>query len=163
MSESEDTVLRDKLKLDLNDAIKSRNKTSTATLRLILAAIIDRDIALRGQGGEELINNSGIISMLKTMIKQRHESITAFNKGNRPDKSAIEREEIKVIEKYLPPQWDEAQSKECINSALKKLDAKSVKDMGKVMSYLKQNYGDSLNMALAGEIVREVLLKNTKL
>lgn len=159
MSESEEINLRDKFQKDLNEAIKARNKISMATLRLVLAAIKDRDISLRGQGGEELIDNKGIISMLKTMIKQRNDSIVAFNKGNRPDKSAVEAEEIKVIERYLPPQWDEAQSKECIYSALKKLEAKSVKDMGKVMTFLKQNYGDSLNMSLAGEIVREVLLK----
>ena len=150
-------MLRTELSDALKTAMKARDQRSVSTVRLILAALKDRDIAARGNGNSEGIGEPEIVEMLRKMVRQREEAIALYEQGGRLELAQQEREEIGVIERYLPKQMSEAETRQAVEAAVAELGAQSLKDMGKVMGALKQNYGGRLDMAKAGQLVKAKL------
>ena len=133
-------IMRDAISNAQKEALKAKDKTALSTIRLITAALKDRDIAARTKGSGDGISDDEILSMLQTMIKQRAESVKLYNEGNRPELAAAENEEIRVIQQFLPQQLTAAELEEAITNAISETGAESVKDMGKVMGVLKGKY-----------------------
>ena len=128
------------------------------TLRLIKSAIKDKDIASRSQKNKELINDSEILSLLQSLIKQRKDSIEAFKSALREDLIIIEQKEIDIISQFLPKQMDELETIALITKIINNNNLKSLKDMGSLMNELKLNYGGSIDMALAGKLAKSKLV-----
>jgi uncharacterized protein YqeY len=149
------------LRQTLNDALKTATKAqdvpARSTLRLILAALKDRDIAARGRGNADGIDDSEILRMLQTMVKQRRESIAMYEKGDRPELAAKEAEEIDVIERYLPKQLDPAEVGDAVDAAIAEIEATSLKDMGGVMALLRERYAGRMDFSRASGTVKERL------
>lgn len=141
----------------LKEALKSKDQAAVSTIRLIMAALKDRDIAARGTGNTEGIPDSDILALLQSMIKQRNESIKLYREGNREDLAAQEESEIRIIQTFLPKQMDEAEIISAIDAALKETDAKDVKDMGKVMNLLKTRYTGQMDMSKVGPLIKSKL------
>src|SRR5512134_2685508 len=152
-------MLREKFKDALKDAMKSRNERATATLRLITAALKDRDIAARGRGKMDGIDEAEILSMLQTMIKQRRESIEHFEKGGRLELAQQELEEIGIIEGFLPKQMGDAEAEKAIKGLIAELGAASIKDMGRTMAALRERYAGQMDFTKASVLVRQALTK----
>ncbi len=151
-------TLREQLQADMKDAMKSGDKKKVATLRLMNAAIKDKDINSRTEGHEStLTSDTGIMELLIKMVKQRQDSITAFDQGGRPELAQNERDEMAIIQSYMPKQMDEAEAKAAVADVIKTINATSVKDMGKVMAELKTQYAGQMDMAKAGAIVKALL------
>ncbi len=151
-------MLRNRLSEDLKRSMKAKETRTVATLRLILAALKDRDIAARSKGNLEGVSDDDILSMLQSMIKQRRESIDLYKKGGRLELAKQEAEEIEVIEKFLPEQLDENEMSRVIDATIKELKAETLKDMGRTMAALKQNYAGRMDFSKVGAIVKEHLL-----
>ena len=151
--------LREKINKQFNTALKSQNKTLVSTLRLVLAAIKERDIANRTSGKKEEVKDQEIIKILQKMKKQRQDAAALYKKGERPELLAAEEAEIKVIDTFLPKQLSEEETKNICNEIIKKLNASSIKDIGKVMGALKKDYSDTLDFSKAGSYLKEVLKK----
>lgn len=151
-------MLRTRLSDALKDAMKAKDARATSTLRLILAALKDRDIAERTKGNGEGLGDEAILEMLQKMVRQRHESIEMYTKGQRPDLAKREGEEIDVIERFLPRQMDETDMRAAIDGVIGELNAASVKDMGRVMAALKQRYPGRMDFGKASGIVKEALV-----
>tara|TARA_B100000029_G_scaffold502253_1_gene577214 strand:- start:723 stop:1184 length:462 start_codon:yes stop_codon:yes gene_type:complete len=149
--------LRKKINDQLNNALKNKNKSLTSTLRLILAAIKDRDIANRTSEKKEDINESEIIKVLKKMKKQRLDSVELYKKGGRQELLEIEEAEIKIIDSFLPKQLSEEDTKKICEETIKSLGASSIKDMGKIMGALKQKYSDTIDFSKVNVIVKGLL------
>ena len=130
--------MREQLNSELKKSIINKDLVATKTIRLIIAAIKDRDIVVRTEGNQNGISEADIISLLKKMQKQREESIQLYTKGNRMDLVQSEEDEIKIIKQFLPKQMNDDEIKNLVKEAIKLNDAKSIRDMGKVMSYLKR-------------------------
>ena len=149
------------LRTRLNDALKASMKAketrTIATVRLILAALKDRDIAARGKGNLEGIDEDGILAMLQSMIKQRRESIALYEKGERLELARQEAEEITVIEQFLPRQLGEDEMAEAIVAVIEDVEAKSLKDMGRTMAALKERYAGRMDFHKASARVKEQL------
>jgi hypothetical protein len=149
------------LRLKLNDAMKEAMKAKDAkrlsTVRLMLAALKDRDIAARTETSRDLLGDDEILSLLAKMIKQRDESAVAFDAGNRPELAAGEREEIAIIRSFMPAQMDEAGVKQAAKTVIAELGASSIKDMGKVMAAMKERYAGQMDFARASAIVKDSL------
>ena len=152
-------MLREKFKDDLKLAMKARNERATSTLRLIQAALKDRDIAARGRGKMDGIDEAEILSMLQSMIKQRRESIEQVEKGGRPELARQEQEEIAVIEGYLPQQISDAEAEKAVKDLIAELGAASIKDMGRTMAALKERYAGRMDMTKASALVKQALTK----
>ncbi len=150
-------MLRDLLNTDLKEAMKAREARKVSTLRLILAALKDRDIAARGDGYEDGISDDEILHMLQTMIRQRRESIELYRKGERTDLADGEAEEIEVIESFLPRQLDEAEMSSAIETVITETGAAGLKDMGTVMAKLKADYAGRMDFAKASGLVKRLL------
>jgi len=150
-------TLREKINEQFNSAIKSKNKTSVSTFRLILAAIKDRDIANRTGGKKEEIKESEIIKVLRKMKKQRQESAGLYKKGGREELLKAEEEEIKIIDTFLPKQLNEEETQKICKEIIKSVGASSIKDMGKIMGQLKQKYSDSIDFSKVNTIVKSLL------
>ena len=150
-------MLRQRLNDAYKDAMKSRDARGVSTMRLVLAALKDRDIAARPGGNTSGIGESEIVDMLQKMVKQRQESIVLYKQGNRPELVQQEEEEIAVIERFLPKQLSEAEAAAAIDGVLAETKAASVKDMGKVMAMLKERYAGRLDFAKAGALVKQRL------
>lgn len=150
-------MLREKINQFLKESMKAHQEKKVSTLRLINAAIKDRDIVARGKGEEEGINDEAILQLLQSMIKQRLDSIEMYQKGNRQDLVDAEQQEIEIIKSFLPKQLEEAEVLSAIASLINDLDAKSIKDMGKIMSELRQKYAGQMDFAKASVIVKERL------
>jgi uncharacterized protein YqeY len=150
-------MLRDELTGALKEAMKARDQRAVSTLRLILAALKDRDIDARGKGREEGIGEGEIAEMMQKMVRQRQESKDIYEKAGRPELAQQEGEEIQVIQRYLPKQIDDAEMARLIDEAIAETEAGSVKDMGKVMALLKERYSGRLAFAKAGALVRQKL------
>lgn len=150
-------MLRQTLNEALKDAMRAKNSRSVATLRLILAALKDRDIAARTSGNLDGIDDAAILSMLQTMVKQRRESITMYEQGGRTELAQQEREEIEVIEAFLPQQLNEDDTREAIAALIAELGATGVKDMGKVMAELRGRFAGQMDFTRASALVREKL------
>ena len=149
--------LREKINKQFNTALKSRNKTLVSTLRLVLAAIKERDIANRTQDKKDAVNDDEIIKVLRKMKKQRQDSVDLYKKGGRQELSEIEEAEIKVIDSFLPKQLSDEETKKICKEIIKSLGASSLKDMGKIMGSLKQKYSDSIDFSKVNLIVKELL------
>lgn len=149
------------LRTSLNDALKAamreRDSATVSTLRLILAALKDRDIAARPKGNSAGIGDDEILQMLQGMIKQRRESIALYEKGARQDLVDKETREIVVIERYLPQQMDESAMATAIAAVVKELGATSVKDMGRIMAELKTRHAGQMDFAKASALVKQQL------
>ena len=150
--------MREKLNSELKKSIINKNLVATKTIRLIIAAIKDRDIVVRSQGNQNGIDESEIISLLKKMQKQREEAIELYSKGNRIDLVKSEEEEINIIKEFLPKQMDDDEIINLVKEAIKSKDAKSIRDMGKVMNYLKENYASNMDFSKASKFLKETLI-----
>lgn len=150
-------MLRATLNDALKTAMKAKNQRATSTLRLILAALKDRDIAARGTGSSEPISDAAILEMLQKMVKQRHESIEMYRKGAREDLVKQEQEEIVIIESFLPKQMDEAEMIQAVDAAIAAVGATGVKDMGKTIAALKKDYAGRMDFAKASGVVKRRL------
>ena len=149
--------LREKINEQFNIALKSKNKTLVSTLRLILAAIKERDIANRTKDKKEEAKDSDIIKVLRRMKKQRQDSVQLYKKGERLELLAVEESEIKIIDTFLPKQLSEEETKRICEDAIKSLGASNIKDMGKIMGSLKQKYSSSIDFSKANTIVKDML------
>ncbi|MBL6840750.1 GatB/YqeY domain-containing protein [Pelagibacterales bacterium] len=141
----------------LGEAQKAADKSRILTLRLIIAAIKDKEIASRSNGENDEIGDETIVSLLRKMIKQRQDSIEMFTKASRQELVDKESLEIDIINEFLPSQLDEEQTKEACKIAIKDLEVDSIKAMGKVVKYLKDQHGGSVDMSLASKIIKEIL------
>ena len=150
--------LREDIASAMKDALKAKNQTALATMRLISAALKDRDIAARGSGNQDGISDEEILSMMQTMIKQRNESAKMYRDGNRPELAEAEEAEIQIITGFLPAQLGEAERTAAIEAAIEATGAASIKDMGQVMGHLKQAYAGQMDFSLASQKVKAALL-----
>ena len=151
--------MRDAISTAQKEALKAKDKTALSTIRLIAAALKDRDIAARTKGNGEGISDDEILSMLQTMIKQRAESVKLYNEGNRPELAAAENEEIRVIQQFLPQQLSSEELDAAISSAIAQSGAESVKDMGKVMGMLKSTYAGQIDFGVASGQIKSRLMQ----
>ena len=149
--------LREKINKQFNTALKSQNKTLVSTLRLVLAAIKERDIANRTSGKKEEVKDQEIIKVLQKMKKQRQDSADLYKKGERPELLEVEEAEIKIIDTFLPKQLSEEETKKICKEIIVSTGASSIKDMGKIMGSLKQKYSDSIDFSKANIIVKGLL------
>ena len=151
--------LKNKIENDYQSSLKSKDKVKISTYRLILSSIKDLDIANRSGPKKKETDDNDIKQLLKKMIKQRAESIEIYKKNNRKDLLDVEQSEVDVLYNYLPKQLSEEETKSLCQEVVGKLNAQSIKDMGKVMGELKKNYSDSLDFSKAGSILKEILNK----
>ena len=149
-------IMREKIAAAVKTAQKQLEKRRVTTLRLIMAAIGDRDIALRGKGKDKA-DDEEILGILTRMIKQRHESSKMYREGGRPELEAQELEEIDIIREFMPQQLGEAEAQKAIKDAIEETGAASLRDMGKVMGVLKAKYQGQLDMGKAGSAIKAVL------
>jgi len=154
-------MLRNQLATDLKTAMKAKDTYGTATLRLILAALKDRDIASRTDTNAPAPStdedDTAIKQMLAKMIKQRRESIQVYKQGGRDDLAEREAAEIRIIENYLPTQMSHEEMAIVVSKTIEKLDATCIKDMGKIMAKLKATYSGQMDFSQASNIVNERL------
>lgn len=148
--------MRETLAGALKEALKSQDKRRTSTLRLIQAAIQDRDIANRG-AGKDPVSGDEIMQILAKMVKQREESAKAFEDGQRPELAAQERDEITIIRGFLPAQMDEATVKQACRQAIADVGAEGLRDMGRTMAALKEKYPGKMDFSKASGVVKELL------
>jgi len=151
--------LRDKIDTDYKNALKSKDKIQISTYRLILSGIKDLDISNRSGPNKKDIDDRDIKKLLKKMIKQRSESIDIYKENNRKDLLEVEEKESEILSGYLPKQFSEEETKKICTQTVSKIGASSIKDMGKVMGELKKQYADSLDFAIAGSLLKELLNK----
>jgi uncharacterized protein YqeY len=149
-------MMRDTIANALKDALKAKEACRVSTLRLIQAKLKDCDIANRGVG-KGPVENDELLQILAKMIKQREESAKIFSENGRPELAAREREEIKVIESFLPEQISEDKMKELIAAAIAEIGAQGLRDMGKVMAVLKERYPGQMDFAKASGVVKDLL------
>ena len=142
----------------MKQALKNKDQIALGTMRLILAALKDRDIAARGNGNPDGISDDEIFGLLQTMIKQRNESAKMYRDGSRPALADAEEAEIAIIKGFLPTQLNDEEMQAAIDSAIDQADASSVKDMGQVMGFLKSNYAGQMDFSVASQAVKEALL-----
>ncbi len=147
-------MLRERLSDRLRSAMKGREKRAESTVRLILTAIKDRDIAVRGKGDVDEITDQEILQVLQTMVRQRHESIALYEQGGRLELAEQEAEEIGIIETFLPERLDEAATEEAIRSVVGEIGASSIKDMGRTMAILRERYAGQMDFAKASAVVK---------
>ncbi len=150
-------TIRERLSAALKDAMRAKEADRLSTLRLINAAIKDRDIAARGEPESGPVSDDVILGLLGKMVKQRQESARAFEEGARPEMAAKELAEITVIEEYLPRQLTEAESTAAVTAAIAEVGAASIRDMGKVMAVLKGRYTGQMDFGRIGPQVKDRL------
>ena len=148
--------LKSQIEEKLNEALKDKDKNTYPTLRLVMSAIKDAEIANRTKDNSE-INDSDITAILKKMIKQRNESCEVYKKANRTELFEAESNEIQVISSFLPKQLSDNETKEICLNTIKSLGATSIKDMGKVMGQLKAKHADSIDFSKVSLIIKELL------
>jgi uncharacterized protein len=153
--------LREKLTADMKEAMKAGDKLKLATIRLMNAAIKDKDINSRTEGHDsEKISDAAIMDVFAKMVKQRQDSIAAFDAGGRAELAAQERGEMAVIQSYMPKQMSDDEAKTAVADIIAAVGATSVKDMGKVMAELKAKFSGQMDMGKAGGIVKALLGAN---
>ena len=151
--------LKDKIETNYKNSLKSKDKLQISTYRLILSAIKDQDIVNRSGPNKKETNDDDIKKLLKKMIKQRAESIEIYKKGNRQDLLEIEQKEHEIISSFLPKQLSEEETKNICDEMIKKLNASTIQEMGKIMGALKKEYSDNLDFSKAGSYLKEILNK----
>lgn len=150
-------MLRERLNDELKAALRSKDERAISTIRLIMAALKDRDIAERTKGNPDGLDEAGVLQMLQTMIKQRRESIRQYESAGRLELAEREREEIEVIERFLPEQFSDDRIAEVVDDTIKELDAHSIKDMGRTMAVLRERYAGQMDFTKASGIVKSQL------
>ena len=151
--------IKEKINDEYKTALKSKDKNKISTYRLILSGIKDLDISNRSGPNKKETDDEDIKKLLKKMIKQRNESVEIYKKNKREDLLKIEQGEIDLLSTYLPKQLSEEETKKICSEIISKVEAQSIKDMGKVMGELKKNYSDSIDFSKAGSILKELLNK----
>ena len=151
-------MLRDDINAAVKDAMKAKDERKLSTLRMVNSTIKNADIEARGQGKGPLTDDE-LKSLLQKMIKQRQESVELYEKGNRPELAAQEREEIAIIAAYLPKQMSDAEAQAAIAAVIKDVGAASMKDMGKVMAALKERHAGEMDFSKASGTVKGLLSK----
>lgn len=149
--------IRSKLAAALKEAMKSKDAARLSTLRLINAAIKDRDIAARGAGGAGAVNDAEVLAILSRMVKQRHESARAYEDGARLELAEKEREEIAIIEDFLPRQLSDDEVAAAIDAAIAATGAEGLRDMGRVMGALKEKHTGRMDFGQVGPMVKNRL------
>ncbi|SMH52060.1 GatB/YqeY domain-containing protein [Azospirillum agricola] len=150
-------MLRTRFNEALKESMRAKEMRAVSTIRMILAALKDRDIAARTRGVTDGIDEAEIMSMLQGLIKQRNESAAMYEQGGRPELAEKEREEIAVIEGFLPKQMSEEEVTAAISAIVGELGASSIKDMGRVMAELKARHAGQMDFAKAGGLVKQSL------
>ena len=150
-------MIRPRLNEALTEAIKAQEKRAVSTLRLILACLKDRDIAARGKGVTDGISDDEILSLLQTMIRQREDSVALYEQGGRLDLAEGEREEVAIIERFLPEQMDESSIEQAVESVIADVGAKGLKDMGRTMAELRTRYAGRMDFTKASGLVKSAL------
>lgn len=149
-------MLRDDLQNELKNAMKNKDMTTVAAIRLIIAGQKEKDVEARGKGLEKA-SDADLLSMMQTMIKQRNESIKIYVEGNRQDLADKEQSEIDVIMRFLPKQLSEAEVEDAVKSVIASTGASSIKDMGKIMGALKSQYNGQMDFGAASAIIKKLL------
>lgn len=150
-------MLREQIKTTLNEAMKAKESITVGTLRLILAALKDRDIAARSTGNCDGISDEEVLGLLQSMIKQRRDSIDMYNQGNRPELAEAEQVEIVIIEQFLPQQMNDDEVTAAVDAAIAHSEATCIKDMGKVMAALKGAHAGQMDFGKASQVVKAKL------
>ena len=151
-------ALREEITAALKDAMKAGDKKRLSTLRLMQAAIKDKDINSRTEGHDSALTpDSGVVELFARMVKQRQDSIAAYEQGGRPELAQAERDEIAVIQSFMPKQMNDEDARAAVAEVIKAVGATSVKDMGKVMAELKARYAGQMDMGKAGGVVKSLL------
>lgn len=150
--------MRENIADALKEALKAKDQLALSTIRLISAALKDRDIAARGNDNLDGISEEEILSMLQTMIKQRIESAKMYRDGDRPELAANEEAEIGIIKNFLPAQLSQDEMLRAITKAIVETGAGSIKDMGQVMGYLKGHYAGQMDFSSASQEVKTALM-----
>ena len=149
--------MKENITSELSNALKNGDKERIHTLRLVLAAIKDKEIASRSSGEDSAISDEMIIGLLKKMVKQRNDSIDMFKKAGRDELVQKENSEIEIISEFLPKQLGEKETIDACEEAINLTEAKSLKEIGKVIKYLKENSSSALDISLASKIIKEKL------
>ncbi len=150
-------MLRARLNDSLKEAMKAKEARRVSTLRMVMAALKDRDIAARTEDSREGVPDDEVLQMLSKMVKQRRDSIAAFEQGGRPELAAVEAEEIAIIEEFLPRQMAEAEVKAAAAAVIAELGAAGPKDMGRVMAALKERHAGQMDFGRASGVVKSLL------
>ena len=149
--------LRTRVNTALKEAMKAKDAERLSTLRLINAAIKDKDIAARADGNDEGVGDADVLAILGKMSKQRVESARAYEEGGRLDLADREREEVAVIEEFLPRQLSDEEAEAAVEQAIEETGAESIRDMGKVMGALKSKYTGQMDFGKVGPMVKAQL------
>ncbi|WP_208350564.1 GatB/YqeY domain-containing protein [Pseudaestuariivita rosea] len=149
--------MRSRVNTALKDAMKSKDSERLSTLRLINAAIKDRDIAARGNGSGDGVSEAEILGILGKMVKQRQESTRAYEEGGRLELAEKEQSEIRIIEEFLPKQLSDAEAAQAVDAAISEVGAESIRDMGRVIGVLKGKYTGQMDFGRVGPMVKEKL------
>lgn len=150
--------MRERIAQAMKDALKSKDQATLSTIRLIVAALKDRDIAARLDNNHDGISDDEILSMLQTMIKQRNESAKMYEDGGRPELADAEKAEIVLIQQFLPEQLSKGDIEKAITEAIAQTNAGSIKDMGKVMAHLKEQHAGQMDFSAASQMVKAALM-----
>ncbi|MRG72362.1 GatB/YqeY domain-containing protein [Alphaproteobacteria bacterium HT1-32] len=150
-------MLREQLNAALKTSMKAKKERAVSTIRLILASLKDRDINERSSGNMDGISDDEILKLLQSMVKQRNESISMYEKGGRLELAEQESQEIEVIKSFLPAQMSDAEIEKAVDDLIAKTGAESVKDIGKVMGGLREGYAGRMDFAKAGALVKKRL------
>lgn len=150
--------LRTKLQAATKEAMKARDTARLSTLRLISAAVKDREIAARGGDGDGTLSEGDLILIMSRMVKQRQESAKAYEEAGRLELASKEEDEITVIQEFLPRQMDEAETRAAIDKAIADLGAEGIRDMGRVMAALKERHAGQMDFGAVGPAVKDRLL-----
>ena len=149
--------LKEIIETEYKNALKAKDKSKISTYRLILSSIKDLDISNRSGPNKKETDDEDIKKLFKKMVKQRTESIEIYKKNNRSDLLEVEQNEYDILSSYLPKQLSEEDTKKLCEETISKIGATSIKDMGKVMGELKKNYGDEIDFAKAGTLLKKIL------
>ncbi len=149
--------LRENIKVSLDKNLKSRDEIATSTLRLVMAAIKDHDIQFRGEKKGELISDEDILNLLLNMIKQRKESVKIYDQAGRKDLKEREEKEIQIINSFLPHQIKDSELQNLIKKSIDELECKSIKDLGKLINFLKEKYPGQIDMKEVADLAKKNL------
>ncbi len=149
--------LREKIKLSLNQNLKSRDEVATSTVRLILAAVKDHDIQYRTKKKGEFISDEDILNLLLNMVKQRKESVKIYSEAGREDLKKREEKEIIIINSFLPHQITSEELENILSKTIEELSCSSIKDLGNLLGHLKKNYPGQLDMQMVAEKAKKIL------
>ncbi len=151
-------MIRTELNEALKVSMKAQEKCAVSTIRLILAALKDRDICARADGNDDGVSDDEVLALLQTMVKQRDESIRLYEEGGRLELAEQEREEVEVIRRFMPQPLEGEDLDSAVKDVIREIGARDMKDMGKTMALLKQRYPGRMDFAKASGMVRQALV-----